>query len=202
MKHIRWIALALLIGIVAAAGVWASLNLNNTSTEATSTDASVSEDQTASSTTLDTTTQPASNTDTTQVDDSTSNNNEGNNNSANGPRINSDNSSNSSNNSNNAADNVEVSIGRGSWETDKDVPPFLVMKTIFEDWLKQEDREEYNLFEMDIYVNSELTRYLAVGKLFQSDVEKIPSQLKPRLNPWVKAKYTGDFDDYRVYELE
>ncbi len=202
MKNIHWIALALFTVVVAVVAVWANLNFLNVAPETTSTETPFTNDQTTSDATL--ATESTANTDVAQSETglNTNDNSENTENSANGSGTNSDNASDNSSNSTANNDNVEVSIGRGSWETDKNVPPFLVMKTVFEDWLEQEDRQEYNLFEMDIYVNSDLTRYLAVGKMFQNDVKKIPNQLKPQLNPWVKAEYQGDFGDYRIYELE
>lgn len=199
MKHIRWIALALLIGVVAVGGVWASLNLND-STETTSTDTPGTDNQTADNSTLGAT---ASSSTTTDVPPANNNTSEAANPPSNNAETSQANSGNqSTTSSGNKDDEIPVAIGRGSWATDKDVPAFLVMKTVFEEWLEEKDREEYDLFEIDIYVNDDLTRYLAVGPLFLKDAEKIPVQLKPQLNPWVKAKYTGDFGEYRMYELE
>lgn len=199
MKHIRWIALALLIGVVAVGGVWASLNLNEP-TETTDTTTSGTDNQTADNGTLGTTASSSTTTDVPPANDNTSEAANPPSNNAEAAQADSDNQSNTP--AGNKDDDVQVAIGRGSWATDKDVPAFLVMKTVFEEWLEEKDREEYDLFEIDIYVDDELTRYLAVGPLFLKDAEKIPTQLKPQLNPWVKAKYTGDFGEYRMYELE
>lgn len=97
---------------------------------------------------------------------------------------------------------LNVKLGRASYETQKEVPAYFVLKTVFEEYLAKPDRVEYDVFEIHVYVKKELTRYLAVGPVFGKDIALLPPEVKKQLTPWKKAKYTGDFAPYRLYELE
>ena len=97
---------------------------------------------------------------------------------------------------------LNVKLGRASYETSKEVPAYFVLKTVFEEYLAKPDRIEYDVFEIHVYVKKELTRYLAVGPVFSKDIALLPPEVKKQLTPWKKAKYTGDFEPYRLYELE
>lgn len=97
---------------------------------------------------------------------------------------------------------LNVKLGRASYETGEEVPAYFVLKTVFEDYLAKPDRVEYDVFEIHVYVKKELTRYLAVGPVFAKDIALLPPEVKKQLTPWKKAKYTGDFEPYRLYELE
>ena len=97
---------------------------------------------------------------------------------------------------------LNVKLGRASYETGEEVPAYFVLKTVFEDYLAKPDRTEYDVFEIHVYVKKELTRYLAVGPVFRKDIALLPPEVKKQLTPWKKAKYTGDFEPYRLYELE
>ena len=97
---------------------------------------------------------------------------------------------------------LNVKLGRASYETQKEVPAYFVLKTVFEEYLAKPDRVEYDVFEIHVYVKKELTRYLAVGPVFRKDITLLPPEVKKQLTPWKKAKYTGDFEPYRLYELE
>lgn len=96
---------------------------------------------------------------------------------------------------------VELKIGKTAFETDKAVPPFLVLEKIMEQELQKPDRVEYDLLEITIFVRDEPTRYLAAGPRLNRQVDKLPEEVRSQLAPWEQARYAGDFPPYRVYEL-
>ncbi len=99
-------------------------------------------------------------------------------------------------------DQVAIQIGKSAHEVDTAIPPFFVVQQVMKDYLAQDDRVEYDLYEIRVFVQNLETRYLAVGKVFRNDIEKIPSEVKSKLLPWKGAGYVGDFEPYRLYKLE
>lgn len=173
MTKIRWIVLTVLIGAIAVWGVWAGLNLPEPDAERS---ASADADSNAQA---PETAAPAP---------------------ANGAAPASPPPASSGGTM--LPGGVSVKLGRASYETQKEVPAYFVLKTVFEEYLAKPDRTEYDVFEIHVYVKKALTRYLAVGPIFRKDITLLPPEVKKQLTPWEKGKYTGDFEPYRLYELQ